>query len=117
MQWRPVPGHPAYEISERGRVRKADTGYAVQIKGNAVALWTDGVGVRCRVPALVAAAFAPCLPSGPEHEKATGPRCEQEKEASTPIQGRLGAARHSGCPWALARIEGTAIGADPVLGF
>lgn len=70
MQWRTIPGHPAYEINEQGRIRKADTHYVITVKGRYAKLSTGGAIVRCLVVDLVAAAFAPSI----NHRAAIPPR-------------------------------------------
>lgn len=41
MEWRTIPGYPAYEISESGTVRKADSKYPLGKSGRRYGLW-DG---------------------------------------------------------------------------
>lgn len=41
MEWRTIPGYPAYEVNTSGAVRKAGTGYALAKKGRRYVLW-DG---------------------------------------------------------------------------
>jgi hypothetical protein len=57
--WTPIPGYEAYEADERGRLRKADTGYMPQKSGRKYVLWIKGTIVRLtpeEILALVATA-------------------------------------------------------------
>lgn len=58
MQWRAIPGFPAYEINKRGRIRKADTHYNIQASGRCARLSVGGAVVRLPVVDLIAKAFA-----------------------------------------------------------
>lgn len=73
-EWRPVPGHEAYEVSDRGRVRRvmpcggATPGRilkAWQTLGYLyVGLWTANTQTRVAVHRLVATAFLPAPAAG-----------------------------------------------------
>lgn len=59
MEWRTIPGYPAYEISESGTVRKADSKYPLGKSGRRYGLW-DGRQRRFFYPfELVGMAFGP----------------------------------------------------------
>ncbi|MBU1002765.1 MAG: hypothetical protein KKE73_09605 [Proteobacteria bacterium] len=58
MEWKTIPGFPAYEINKRGRIRKADTRYVLSPKGAKVQLWSAGVAFSFTVADLIAQAFA-----------------------------------------------------------
>jgi|GEM_PF-3953408 len=126
QQWRMIPEHPAYEINEKGRIRKADTHYTITVNGRYAKLSTGGTIVRCLVVDLVAAAFAPknsraAIP--PRTTKKRAPAKKQTPEKSAGVYKPIGDGwiRHKMsldyCPWETAKIEGTAMGADPILGF
>ena len=82
LEWRPVPGFPAYEVSERGDVRRVSafrhypSGYALKPRPNrfgypTVALSRDGRRSELFVHRIVAMAFRGPQPS-PSHEVAHG---------------------------------------------
>ncbi len=59
MEWRTIPGYPAYEISESGTVRKTGTGYPLGKSGRRYGLW-NGRQRRFFYPfELVKKAFGP----------------------------------------------------------
>lgn len=146
MQWRAIPGFPAYEINKRGRIRKAGTHYNIQASGRCARLSAGGAIVRRPVVDLIAKAFA--LNPRPSVPPRTSRRPEPMAEAKTPetvkkqrkrktrkrlpkpmpfnpkafyhpknSKGHTHRMNMSFCPWNTAQIEGTAMGADPILGF
>lgn len=58
-EWRPVVSNPRYEVSSRGRVRRAYNQRLMRLfnKAKAVNLTHNGIQVYCRVDNLVAEAF------------------------------------------------------------
>lgn len=58
MEWRPIPNWPEYEISERGAIRRADTGYRLTVRGLHATLSRGGVLCRVHVAQARDAAFA-----------------------------------------------------------
>lgn len=59
-QWRPVPGHERYEVSDLGRVRNARTGYVLALIPHSEGYVMVHLGRRARcqlVHRLVCAAF------------------------------------------------------------
>ena len=58
MEWRDVPGYPGYQVSERGRLRKA-SGYVLARNGKKYALATGKGPVRLTPQELIALAWPP----------------------------------------------------------
>lgn len=58
MEWRDVPGYPGYQVSERGRLRKA-SGYELGRRGARYVLSHGGVLVRLTPQELIALAWPP----------------------------------------------------------
>jgi|GEM_PF-5683664 len=58
MEWRTIPGVDAYEINERGTVRRRDSRYVMPVRGRQVRLWTGTGYVTLRPLDLVAEVFA-----------------------------------------------------------
>jgi len=77
MKWRRIPEFPAYEISERGGLRKADTKYGITVRGRVVKLWQDGILHKALVTDLIKKTFAE---TAPEPAPDAGPLPETEPE-------------------------------------
>jgi hypothetical protein len=72
MEWRTIPGYPAYEISESGTVRKADSKYPLGKSGRRYGLW-DGKQRAFFYPfELAEMAFGP-RENGPESKPTETP--------------------------------------------
>lgn len=65
MEWRTIPDFEAYEVNERGGVRRQDTKYIIQPKGRKVSLWTGDKYSRHAPAELVTMAFAAPEPVEP----------------------------------------------------
>jgi len=62
MEWRTIPDFEAYEVNERGTVRRRDTRYVIRPKGRKVSLWIGDKYSRHAPAELVALAFAAPAP-------------------------------------------------------
>ena len=82
-RWRPVPGR-AYEVSDKGRVRRADNGYVLKARKNKshTMVWiSDGLDPRAiSVHRLVAAAFIGPCPEGLEVNHINGDGADNRVE-------------------------------------
>jgi hypothetical protein len=83
MEWKPIPDWPEYEISARGAIRRADTGYRLTVRGRYATLSRGGV--LCRV--AVAQARAEAFAREPEAEPAApaAPTATPEAEEWAPL--------------------------------
>lgn len=72
MEWRDVPGYPGYQVSERGRLRKA-SGYELGRRGTRYVLSRGGVLVRLTPQELIALAWPPKGEEAPPVQPAPAP--------------------------------------------
>lgn len=88
MEWRDVPGFPGYQVSERGKLRKA-SGYELGRRGTRYVLSRGGVLVRLTPQELVALAWPPAAAPAPEAQVQYAPApMEPEAPASTVTTGQ-----------------------------
>lgn len=83
MEWRDVPGYPGYQVSERGRLRKA-SGYVLVRRGARYVLFRNGKPTRLTPQELIALAWPPeGEPGGPAQPAPAG-----APVASAPVKER-----------------------------
>ena len=68
-RWAPIRDYPAYEISTRGRIRRADSHYLLHVRGHGVRISVEGVPVRIVVRDEMGRAFSPVPKPAPKPKR------------------------------------------------